>query len=45
VIDPEAQKAIVFHADRPPELVGADGALSGEDVIPSFVLRLADIWI
>lgn len=45
VIDPEARKAIVFHADRPPEVVGSEGELLGEDVIPSFVLRLAEIWV
>jgi Uma2 family endonuclease len=45
VIDPEARKAIVFRPGQPPETVGADGTLSGEDVLPGFVLRLARIWV
>ena len=45
VVDPEARKAIIFRRDAPPEVVGPDGELHGEDVVPGFVLRLADIWV
>ena len=45
VVDPEAHKAIVFRRDAPPEVVGPDGELHGEDVVPGFVLRLAEVWV
>jgi Uma2 family endonuclease len=45
VLDPEARKAIVFRPGQPPETVGADGELSGADVLPGFVLRLAEVWV
>lgn len=45
VIDPEARKAIVFRPGQPPETVGSKGVLSGEGVLPGFVLRLSGIWV
>ena len=45
VVDPEARKAMIFRRDSPPEVVGPDGELNGEDLVPGFVLRLADVWV
>jgi Uma2 family endonuclease len=45
VIDPEARTATVFRPGGIPETVGADGELSGEDVLPGFILRLAEVWV
>lgn len=45
VLDPERRSAEVYRPDAPPLVVGADGELSGEDVLPGFTLRLADIWV
>jgi Uma2 family endonuclease len=45
VIDAEARKAVIFRPGKAPETVDADGELSGGDVVPGFVLRLADVWV
>jgi Uma2 family endonuclease len=45
VIDPLKRRATVFRADDLPLTVGSDGELSGEDVLPGFVLRLTEIWV
>ena len=45
VVDPEKRRATVFRPDELPLTVGADGVLDGEDVLPGFELRLADIWV
>ena len=45
VLDPEVRRATVFHPDALPETAGADGELSGEDVLPGFTLRLSEIWV
>lgn len=44
VLDPSDREAIVYRADGSTEVYGADGILSGEDVVPGFELRLAEIW-
>ena len=43
VIDPKGRSAAVFRPDRPPLLLGEDGVLDGEDVLPGFTLRLRDV--
>jgi Uma2 family endonuclease len=45
VIDPEARKAFIFRPSQAPEIVDADGELSGEDVVPGFVLHLTEVWV
>lgn len=45
ILDPEARTARVFHPDRAPAFFGEDGVLAGEDVLPGFTLRLADVWV
>lgn len=44
-LDPERRSALVFHGDGRVLSVGADGVLDGEDVLPGFQLRLADVWV
>lgn len=43
LIDPFEEKAYIFHADKEPEtIIGFDKVLSGEDVLPGFVLELSE---
>jgi len=44
VVDPDDRSALVYHPDRPVEIVGPDGTLDGEDVLPGFSLVLAELW-
>jgi len=44
VFDPGPRTVGVFRADGSYTLVGADGTLHGEDVLPGFSLPLATIW-
>lgn len=43
VIDPERAEAQVYRPDGSVTIVGADGALNGEDVLPGFACALAEI--
>ena len=43
VIDPERRLARVYRADGTEEIVTADKALHGEDVVPAFACALVDI--
>lgn len=45
VVDPAARKAIVFRSEQSPEVVEADGVLSGEEVLPGFTLRLTEVRV
>lgn len=45
VIDPEARTATVFRLDGPTSWVGEQGVLDGEDVLPGFALKLAEVWV
>ncbi len=45
VVDPDARRATVFRPAPAPVTVGADSELSGEDVLPGFVLKLAEVWV
>jgi Uma2 family endonuclease len=45
VLDPETRRAFIFRPGQEPQIVNSDGELSGEDVVPGFVLRLADVWV
>ena len=42
-IDPFARQTTVYRPEQAPQLVSSDGMLSGEDVLPNFVLRLSDL--
>lgn len=43
VIDPQRRVARVYRADGTETIVGADGALQGEDVLPGFSCQLASL--
>ncbi len=46
VVEPEARKAMVFRPGAAPPLVlGEDGVLDGEDVLPGFTLPLREVWV
>jgi Uma2 family endonuclease len=43
VIDPQRDEARVHRADGSLGLIGSDGSLDGEDVLPGFRVSLADV--
>ncbi len=43
VVDPERRVARVYRGDGSEAIIEADEALEGEDVLPGFVCRLADV--
>jgi Uma2 family endonuclease len=43
VIDPQRDEARVHRADGSLDLIGSDGSLDGEDVLPGFRVALADV--
>lgn len=44
VIDPDERAAIVFHPNAVPIVLRGGAALDGEDVLPGFILPLAELW-
>jgi Uma2 family endonuclease len=44
VVDSERRTARVYRAGGSESLLGANDALDGEDVLPDFACRLADLW-
>jgi Uma2 family endonuclease len=44
VVDSDKRTARVYRADGSESLLGPDGALDGEDVLPGFRCPLADLW-
>ncbi|CAN5511773.1 hypothetical protein BH11PLA2_BH11PLA2_09000 [soil metagenome] len=44
VVVPSTQKAYIYRANGTLDEVGPDGSLSGEDVIPGFSCRIAEIF-
>lgn len=44
VVDPRRRTAVVYRPEGEPTILGADGILDGEDVLPGFTLALADVW-
>jgi Uma2 family endonuclease len=44
-LDPERRSAAVYRPDGSIAVFGADGVLDGEDGLPGFTLRLADVWV
>jgi Uma2 family endonuclease len=43
VVDPKRRQAQVYRADGSGVILGEDGVLDGEDVLPRFALPLTDI--
>ena len=44
LIEPYPRRATVYRPDGSVTVVGEDGVLDGEDVLPGFQLRLAEVW-
>jgi Uma2 family endonuclease len=44
LIDPQGQRVAIYRADRPVEILDAPASLSGEDLLPGFVLDTAFLW-
>ncbi|MBW4561639.1 MAG: Uma2 family endonuclease [Mojavia pulchra JT2-VF2] len=44
LIDLETQKVEIYRYDQDVEILQSPATLSGEDVLPGFVLNLEDIW-
>jgi Uma2 family endonuclease len=42
-VDPRLRVVAVHRPDRPDQVLGVDGTLSGEDVLPGFTCRVSDI--
>lgn len=42
VIDPEGRTAAIFRPGRSPQLIGEDGILDGEEILPGFRITLRD---
>ena len=43
--EPRRRTVTVYRGDRVPAVVGEDGELDGEDVLPGFRLRVADVLV
>ena len=44
LIDPQHQRVEIYRIDKETEILQLPTQLSGEDVLPGFILDLADIW-
>jgi Uma2 family endonuclease len=44
LIDPQDRTVAVYRIDREVEILASPNSVSGEDVLPGFVLNLAKIW-
>ncbi len=44
LLEPDPRRATVYRPDGSITVAGADGVLDGEDVLPGFQLRLAEVW-
>lgn len=44
-LDPARHRTVVYRADGSVEVLGPDGELDGEDVLPGFRLPLANVWV
>jgi Uma2 family endonuclease len=45
LLDPKGKRAAIYRIGKPPELLTAPDLLSGEDVLPGFVLDTKFLWI
>ncbi len=44
LVDPDERNATVFRRDKAPHVVGEDGELTGEDILPDLRCRVADFF-
>jgi Uma2 family endonuclease len=44
LLDPKGKRAAIYRVGKPPELLTAPASLSGEDVLPGFVLDARFLW-
>lgn len=44
LLDPKGKRAAIYRMGQPPELLTAPDSLSGEDVLPEFVLDARFLW-
>jgi Uma2 family endonuclease len=44
LLDPKGKRAAIYRSGKPPELLTAPESLSGEDVLPGFVLDARFLW-
>jgi Uma2 family endonuclease len=44
LLDPKGKRAAIYRVGKPPELLMAPDSLSGEDVLPGFVLNTGFLW-
>ncbi|MEE4358684.1 MAG: Uma2 family endonuclease [Desulfococcaceae bacterium] len=44
LIDPENRQVIVYRRDRKPEILNNPEIISGETLLPGFILHVKDIW-
>ena len=44
LLDPKGKRAAIYRVGKPPELLMAPDSLSGEDVLPGFVLDTRFLW-
>jgi Uma2 family endonuclease len=44
LLDPKGNRAVIYRIGKPPELLTAPDSLSGEDVLPGFVLDPRFLW-
>jgi Uma2 family endonuclease len=45
VLDPTPRTATIYRPIGEPTVLGEDGVLDGEDVLPGFTLPLRDVWV
>ncbi len=45
LIDPKTQRAEIYRSNQTVEVLENPERLSGEDVLPEFVLELSRIWL
>jgi Uma2 family endonuclease len=44
LINPEAKQVEIYRHKVEPEILNSPGTLSGEDILPNFILDLTNIW-
>jgi Uma2 family endonuclease len=44
LLDPKGKRAVIYRMGQPPEFLTSPDSLSGEDVLPGFVLDARFLW-
>jgi Uma2 family endonuclease len=44
LIDPASHRVEIYRPGQAPEILDTPGALSGEEVLPGFTLKLQAVW-